>query len=232
MARKFQDSPIAADIKRDYLKQHLEDVKRLIQRWISELHAPAPLEPKESMFGWKSPYRPATEQNPDDNHMLRRHLRSRALWIHHSDWESKLEHAWDLVKLAKEQASAQHKVHSGKARWHYSEFYLVTALWKGFDLARSQKIEKWYGVPDDGQGLMYAAHEIELSAASARDCSKIEEEHRAFISDIARFSSMKELATVWGEVLDLERRLGEIAYRVLKANDMLYPCRFCRHLWK
>ena len=232
MVRRFQNSAIAADIKREYLKEHLENARRLIERWTSELHATAPLEPKDGVFGWQLLYQPETERDPDDNHMLRRHLRSRVLWTHHSDWERKIEHAWQLAKSVKGQASAEYQERSSKARWHYSGLYLDTALWKGFDLASGQRIEKWYKVPDDGQGLSYGAYKIELSAASAKERSKIEEEHRAFVSGIARFTSMKELATIWGEVLGLERRMVEIACKVLKANDLLYPCRFCRHLWE
>ena len=50
-----------------------------------------------------SPYQPPLERDTDINHMLRKHLSSRVLWRHHSDWmllqESLAKAANRLVKF-------------------------------------------------------------------------------------------------------------------------------------
>ena len=98
MTKPLKNSAIASEIKREYLKEHLEIVKKIIEDWISELVAPSPFAPLKDIWGWQSVYRPSAEQDPDSNHMLRRHLRSRALWYHHAAWVRKLENIWQIKR--------------------------------------------------------------------------------------------------------------------------------------
>ena len=98
MVKAVKHSTVAQDLKIEYLKEHLENVKRLIAEWVMQLNAPTQLAPQKGVWGWQSVYQPFAEQDPDSNHMLKRHLRSRALWSQHAGWDVKLERIWDLIK--------------------------------------------------------------------------------------------------------------------------------------
>lgn len=78
MAKKADRSPMGMEIKKEYLRKHLDEVGELIVRWKAELNAPRVFALEGSAGGWRSAYRPPTEEIPDNNHMLRRHLHSRA----------------------------------------------------------------------------------------------------------------------------------------------------------
>ena len=85
MVRAVKHSAIAQEIKKQYLVEHLEDIRRLITNWISQLSTPNPFAPREGVWNWQSGCSPDLEKDQDSNHMLRRHLRSRALWSHHAE---------------------------------------------------------------------------------------------------------------------------------------------------
>ena len=58
---KLQKSTIVTEIKKEYFKEHLDKVKKLIEFWINELTAPSPYS-KEQRQGWEARYSPATEE--------------------------------------------------------------------------------------------------------------------------------------------------------------------------
>jgi hypothetical protein len=43
---------------------------------------------------------------------------------------------------------------------------------------------------------------------------------------------MLELAREWQQVLDLQKKMRELAEKAIKSSDILYPCQFCRRLWQ
>ena len=57
-------------------------------------------------------------------------------------------------------------------------------------------------------------------------------EHRDFVYYISGLKGMKELVEVWTDVRSLQEQMNSIAIKALKSNDILYRCRFCKHLWK
>lgn len=232
MARRIENSPLTLEIKKEYLKEHLKNVKQSITSWIPQLSAPSPLAPREGLFGWQSVYRSPTEEDSDNNHILRRHLRSRSLWSHHANWERKLDDIWDMTNQVRKQADHKHAQLSGKEQRQYNEYYVGTALWKGFEMVYGVTIEILYKVPEDERGVAYGAYKIEMSAASPDERSSIEQEHRGFIHHLAVLKEMKELAGLWHEVEGMGEQMQAIAGKILKSNDILYPCRFCRHLWR
>jgi hypothetical protein len=232
MAKRIENSAIAIELKKEYLKEHLDKVKILIGKWISELNAPSPFAPEGPLWGWQAVYTPATEQIAGNNHMLRRHLRSRTLWKLHTSWQSKVENAWHLVSQIREKANAEHVQLSNDKQRQYTEDYLGIALWQGFEVACGKKLEKLYAVPSDQKGVAYGAYKIEMSATSQEERSLIEKEHLDFIFSVAQLKGTKDLARLWSEVRSLQERMSSIAIKALKSNDILYVCTFCRHLWK
>lgn len=232
MVKRVANSTMAKEIKKEYLKEHLDSVKTLIDSWIRELSTPPPFERQGSSWGWQAVYRPPLEQNLDENHMLRCHLRSRALWNHHTNWEQKLEPVWHLTNQVRKEVSDKHIEQLQDKQRQYTENYVGVALWKGFEVACGGRIDKWYKVPDDQKGVAYGAYKIEMSVTSSEERSSIEKEHLDFTYCVAGLKRMKKLVDLWREVIRLQERMQAIVSKALKSNDILYPCRFCRHLWK
>ncbi len=232
MAKTVKYSSVAGEIKKDYLKEHLEDVKKLIHDWIPELYAPPPLTPHKDVWGWKTVYGSPIEQDPDSNHMLRRHLRSRSLWRYHSEWENELEIAWRLINKVRQKSDAKQKELSNSAQMQYSSEYTSVALWKGFDVANGRQLEDWHKIPDDQHGISYGAYKIELSAVNQADRALIKQEHRELIDHLAKLNDMRQLIELWSTVSKLQEQMRGIASKILKTGNILYPCTFCRHLWK
>jgi hypothetical protein len=232
MAKAVKYSQVAGELKKEYLREHLESVKTLIRSWMSELHPPEPLAPSERVWGWQSLYRSPGQDNPDGNHMLRHHLKSRALWSHYSRWERKLEEIWQLTEKMRAKAKTKQEHQSVNKSWRYAAEYSPLALWKAFDIALGKAIDLPFKVPDNQLGISYGAYRIEESASTPEARVLIEEEYRRFIRSLSRTSTMKQLANSWLEAGELEVQMSTIADKMLKSGDIFYVCRFCRHLWK
>jgi len=99
--------------------------------------------PQKGIWGWESVYSPVIEQDPDNNHMLRRHLRSRAFWSHHANWELKLKATWDLTNKLYEDAKNTYLKQYENKQMQYTSEYLTVALWKGWDVANGRDIDDW-----------------------------------------------------------------------------------------
>jgi hypothetical protein len=89
MVRKKTSGEVMYHVKRARLEVHLGEVEDLINCWITELVAPHP-----SLL--ESVYVPSLEKDVASNHMLRKHLRKRALWNYHTEWERKLKQIQQL----------------------------------------------------------------------------------------------------------------------------------------
>ena len=231
MAKAVKYSEIAREIKKEYLKEHLNIVRKLIADWLPAIKAP-PLMAQKGIWGWESVYSPAVEQDPDNNHILRRHLRSRAFWSHHANWVLKLNNIWHLINQLCKDSNNQPLKQSQNMQIQYTPEYFAVALWKGFDVANGREIDNWYKVPDDQCGVSYGAYKIELSATTEKERSLIEKEHRQFINYLAQLGEMRQIVKLWHEVDALQTQMYSIANKALKSGDILYPCVFCKHLWK
>lgn len=232
MAKAVKYSRVAGELKKEYLREHLKSIETLIRSWMSELYLPEPLAPNNRVWGWQSLYRSPRQDNPDENHMLRRHLKSRALWSHHSSWERKLEEIWQLTEQVRIAAKAKKEKQSVNKPWRYAAEYAPLALWKAFDMALGKAIDLPFKVPDNQLGISYGAYRIEESANTPEARLLIEKEYRRFIRSLSKTSTMKQLANSWLEVGELEVQMSTIADKMLKSGDIFYVCRFCRHLWK
>jgi len=75
MARRKMSEEVRTRIKLQRLNKHLEEVEELCEQWRKELLTLAPF------------YLESLLDTASNNHVLRRHLRSRALWRYHSKME-------------------------------------------------------------------------------------------------------------------------------------------------
>jgi len=234
MPRKRKEGPsgsVVASIKEGLLSEHLEkEVPKLVRTWMSELQPPHPLYYPGGW--WETPYRPPTEQNPDTNHMLRRHLRSRTLWKHHAAWEQQLDGAHRLARQVRSKAEG---VYSGHVKdiaqsREYTHDYLGVALWRGFDRAAGGKPERWYRASEGGRGINYGVYQIEKSAFPV-EVEAVGKEHRSLVLDLARLDDMKALARQWKQAQNTGKEVQDLAEKALREHDIFQPCRFCRRLW-
>lgn len=232
MAKYSKNSAVSMEIKKEYLKDHLENIKTVISTWLEQLNATAPFWPQRGYWGWQSLYRTIAEQDPDTNHSLRHHLRSRALWKNYAYWDTHIDKVWHLAQQLRKRTSKLHLRGSGYENRLYTADYLGTALYKGFGLALGEKVERDYRVPENEVGLCYQAYRIEDSIKNEEQRLLIETEHWDLINRIANLKVTRQLVDEWREAKELQERVREIANKDLKSNNILYPCRYCRHLWK
>jgi hypothetical protein len=232
MPKGVKYSPVAGELKKEYLREHLESVKTLIRDWMLGLHSPEPLSPNNHLWGWQSRYRLLTQDNPDDNHVLRHHLKSRALWSHYGQLETKLEEIWDLANNVRLEAKVMIEKQSTNSPRKYTQDYVPLALWKAFNLELGKTMGLTFRGSDDALGLICEAYEIEESANTTGQRQLIEKEFRSLITSVIRTPAMKDLTKSWLEAGQLEAQISMIADTTLKSGDIFYECRFCRHLWK
>ncbi len=234
--KKTSSSPIVFELKKGMLKEHLDEVKSLVERWNGELSAPNPFEYQRERhrWGWESAYVPSTETDSDNNHTVRRHLPSRRLWRYHSDWQREINGIMALLPGLQKEARAKLAELSGKeTRWKRTEDYLPIALHEAFWSLYHGEVRRWYKFPDLGPpGFAWGAFRIEDTATSEEDGKAVAAEHLRLIGELSQLPGMKDLAeSRWRNVCLLQDRMRGLVRTAIKANDILYPCKFCRHLW-
>ena len=233
MAKAVKQSAVAKELKKEYLVQHLKEVEGLIVNWIGQLKVPDPFSPHEEGLGWKSEYRPPLETDSDSNHILHNHIRSRALWRHHTEWERQLALVWSLVTQLREMSTGQLPlIKDGNAVGIWTN-YIGTALLAAFEgLRRNRRVIMNYKTPENGQGVAAGDFQIDIEAATEKQRKAIQEKHSGLAMSIAQQQAMKQLVDCWHEIVALEEHMTQLVSKILKSRDILYPCRFCRHLWK
>jgi hypothetical protein len=184
---------------------------------------------ERSQWALQTRYAPPTEQDAVANHMLRKHLRKRAIWSNHAQWELTLKRVTELAPAASNKVSRLVEVHKG--RWETTEDYEGTVMEKALDLATGQEREEpYWQKPGFSHGVWYGDILIEKSAGP-EEVAQVASDHRQLIQQAAQSEEMLSVAVEWGEVLKLQARMKELASKTLKSSDILYPCQFCRRLW-
>ncbi len=233
MAKAVKHSEIAKEIKKGYLLHHLDEVEKLIADWIPQINAPAPFLLLDDDWGWLSIYRPALEETPDSKHVLRQHLRSRTLWKHHAEWERKLEAIWDLIIKVRKKANDFYSQLSTDQSTLHREHYIAVALIAAFNsiyTGKSSKIQ--YKIPADQHGVSCGDFKIEMAATTDEERLSIQKGHIDYTKTIAGYEEMEQLIVIWHDIEVLQEQMKIIANKAIKSKDILYSCRFCRHLWK
>ena len=233
MAKAVKHSEMAKEIKKEYLLRHLDEVEKLITDWIPQLSAPAPFLLLDDDWGWLSIYRPALEENPDSKHVLKQHLRSRTLWRHHTEWKRKLETTWDLITKVRKKANDVYAQLSINQPTLHREHYVGVALTVVFNSIYTEKLLKiQYQIPSDQHGVSCGDFKIELAATLDKERLAIQKEHTGYTNKVTGFEEMKILIELWHDVEVLQEQMKIIANKIIKSKDILYSCKFCRHLWK
>ena len=256
MARRKKSEETLAQVRRDRLNKHLNEVEELIEKWVSELAAPSPFcwsESEESaefgvqtirlpvrppeyipekrweLWACRGVYEPLVEQDTASNHILRKHLRKRTLWRYHTEWEQRLNRIRDLAVPVCEKAEKMQDERS--AGWELTEDYKGIALQTALELVLGHAPAKSYSQKSGfHRGVWYGEILIEKSA-NPRQMNEVAEQHWQMVSELGQSKEMLELAQEWQQVPELQGKMTELAQKAIKSSDILYPCQFCRRLW-
>lgn len=223
-------SMIVIEIKKEQLKRHLNEVEKLIGEWRPQLCAPNPFREPQSEL-WPVGYRPTCEKDLDNKHMLRRHIRSRAFWKHHLNWEEKLGTIDQKSEILIEVANGfMAELAKEKMQMRPTGAFMRVALEEGFTWCTGRKPERQYGDRPAGEvwcGMFRIAKE-----APPEEVLEVEEAHRRLTSKLRGSDEMKEIVHLWEEAKKSEEKMGKLLSDVLKSGDIIYPCRFCRKLFQ
>ncbi len=85
MGKQKASEDIRTQIKLERLRKHLEEVEEISMKWASQLTYQSILPPVLFLEG-----------KPLYNHMLRKHLRKRALWKNYTEWEQRIRRIREL----------------------------------------------------------------------------------------------------------------------------------------
>ena len=225
----MSNSQIVRELMRERLRIHLDGVETLISDWRGQLSAPDPFHPTASDI-WPALYRPALENDPDNNHMLRRHLHSRTLWKHHSDLGFKLACIHGLGgPLVKDAGRYVEALGNAWPDFRFTDLFVKTALGEAFDQAAGKKSVRRYE-PNSEHGLSFGGCIIE-KAASPEASKEVEENHRELVTYLKTLPQWKEIVLYWRGVKKTEESMDGILKIISKSGDIFHPCRFCRKLF-
>ena len=224
----MSNSDAVTVLKMERLKRHLDEVEKLVERWRPELDAPRPFTASEGRL-WPPHHRPVLEQDADNNHMLRRHIHSRAFWRHHSDWEKKLAAVYQKsASLAKTASDYMEQLLDKEPEIRPTISFLRTALEEAFALSIGTKTVPMYRPVPEG-GVFYGNYQIE-EAALPEEVGKVEKAHRNLVIKLNNLVDMEDIVRCWKDAKQHEGSMGKLLGDVLKSGDIFYSCRFCRKL--
>lgn len=214
-------SEAASQLMKERLAKHLDYVESLIKNWMQELSIPIPFVIGEKSWPVDLEFIPSNEKDVDKNHMIHRHLRSRALWRNHSEWERCIREIERLGIAIYKKAAQKHP--------GVSKNYLQTALWAAFETATGGKIRKLYELVE-GKGVTFYGHIIDLQDNFT--VKKREDEHWEIISELSKCEEITKLIIMRKQARVFQERMTGLANKALLSSDIFYPCKFCKRLMK
>ena len=228
----MSESTAVVEIKKERLARHLNQVERHLAQWLGQIDTPRPfsqvdLNPQNIQV---SPYQPPLEQDTDINHMLRKHLSSRVLWRHHSDWmllqESLAKAANRLVKLGQVRIDKLAQEGIQPTVW-----FLNSALEDAFAAVVGGVDPSEPPESDIYGGVIYRSNQIETGALP-EELEKVTRALKQLTNMLRELPEMAVLSGLWTNLKEHEESMAKIGGDTLKASDIFYSCRFCRKLFK
>ena len=223
---KFEMGKVGLEIKKSRLLKHLDEIEKLGREWVRELYASDPFGVSSIPFDPSSPgYRPDVERDEDTNHMLRRHFRSRQLWKNHTEWEEKLR------AIARIRGGLLERFGRRVNGGDFTDAFLNTALEDAFDQVLNRTLSFNFELGNGGTSVVYRARMIVKSDRPV-DLDSIRNSQNKLGEEIAASKEMAEAVEIWGEAMTLQEGMVGLVRTALRASDLMYPCRYCKHLWK
>jgi hypothetical protein len=229
-----KDKPqLLIEFHRVYLRVHLEEVSKLIEKFIQQLDTPEPFFGNGEKWGWQEVYYPQVEMDREENHIIHRHMRSRQLWHRYAQWKNGKEEVYRFISEIRAIATEQYReIVAANHKWKLHDNFCGVALWHAFNVACGGKQQASYNKPDNGStGLQYESFKIELACSSEEERQAIETEHRSLTKSITKLQGMDELVRVWNDVNSCTEQIAGLARKILRGNDILHPCSYCKRHW-
>lgn len=225
------DSEIVKEIKKERLSRHFDEVDRVIRLYQPALHAPPPFRVTDGE-PWPRVYRPKVEQDSNANHMLRRHLRSRAFWKHHGDWERELEAIRGGGEGLLQDIAAVYLagLMEENNEIRPTRLFGRTALEDAFQEHDNMKVAGRYELRQEG-GVNYRGHLI-AEAATQENFESVKTAHWHLVDKMKSSPEMSVIGSLWETVKSHQISMGKILNDVVLAGDLIYPCRFCRSFFR
>ena len=229
----MSESTAVVEIKKERLARHLNQVERHLAQWLVQIDTPMPfsqvdLNPQNIQV---SPYQPPLEQDTDINHMLRKHLSSRVLWRHHSDWmllQKRLANAANrLVKLGQVRIDKLAQEEGIQP----TVWFLISALEDAFAAVVGGVDPSEPPESDIYGGVIYRSNQIETGALP-EELEKVTRALKQLTNMLRELPEMAVLSGLWTNLKEHEESMAKIGGDTLKASDIFYSCRFCRKLFK
>ena len=224
-------SEIVKEIKKERLSRHFDEVDQLTRSFQPELQAPPPFYATEKE-PWPAVYRRKVEQDSNANHMLRKHLHSRAFWKNHTDWERELEAiCLEGGKLLRVTAADYLKgLVKEEKKIRPTTLFDRTAIEDAFNECVGMTVNGRYELRREG-GVIYRGHLVEETSAPG-DFEEVKGAHRILVNNLKTGFQMSEVENRWKAVKSHQQSMDKILSGVLLAGDIVYPCRFCRSYFK
>ncbi len=105
-------------------------------------------------------------------------------------------------------------------------------MWKAFEAGSHEELVDLCSFASGRTGVWYEDFRIETLTKESEERELVENEHRDLINFIAGRQEMKELIIEWNNLTNLQNQMRVLASKAKKSKDFLYPCQFCRRLWK
>jgi hypothetical protein len=205
---------------KERLTEHLRSVDSLIKDWVGELSLPMPFTFGETSWPCRVPYTPRSESDEDKNHILRRHLRGRALWRNHADWMRK-------VRMLEEQGGVICR-QATEMRPQCSAAYREAALWAAYRLAIGEKFKKKYAV-EQGKGITFYGVTIDDTTVTTEK-DRVADDHWKMLTSLAKLKEMATFIEMLERARVFQMRIRDLVVKVLSSSDIFYPCKFCKRL--
>jgi len=234
-AREEQVLSVArTDIVKESLRDHLNEVKSLIETWSLGLKAPSP--PSLGRY-------PLSSSEEAEHARLfqgvRQHLPFAELWRSYETFKTR----WDKYLTVCE-ALHHEVVRKAVEKWGLTLIEKderragLTTFFSWETLDRSIKVamgDHRPGMPPyDAAPLQPEAPELEYLLCDKRvilyskQARRYVDDHRSMIAEWARSEMVLDLVNVLGELRELERRIHDIIEEALLRQDhILYHCRLC-----
>ncbi len=147
---------------------------------------------QRSQWSLQTRYVPPTEQDAVTNHILRKHLRKRAIWSNHTKWELTLNAVTELATSARNKVSLLMETHRG--RWEITEDYEGTALQKALELATGQESEAAYSQKAGFSRGVWLDDILIEKSARPNEMQEVSSLHRQLVEQAAQSKEMLALA--------------------------------------
>ncbi|GEM_PF-4933319 len=239
---KLKGSTAVKEIKKEYLVRHLDDMEHRAQSWLEshwsrEYFHPDGTYIANSLAGKGVPSKSVLGADPELNHILRRHLRSRALWTHHGVWERAVGRLSQVEEGIAILAAPIAQTHQLQGPFTYTSAFLGSALAEAFKCVRGTGSPSVY-TPYTPSGVLLGRYMIEQSAEGG-DVPRVGRQHQLLVSELldhnrhpALDTAFHEAGRLQGDLEREEKAVRKLAADALKAKDFLYPCRYCKRLWQ